>query len=64
MSKPIAYATTALGAKLYEHGIIITGLDALATLTVREFLEDARREGRFDNGTIDKLLADLDAPTR
>lgn len=59
MSKPIAYATTVLHEKLYERGIIITGLDELARLTVRTFLEDARAEGRFDRRAIDQLLVDL-----
>lgn len=59
MSKPIAYAATALNDKLFEHGIIITGIDELARLTVRTFLEDAKAESRFDNAAIDKLLADL-----
>lgn len=59
MSNLIAYAATALQTKLYERGIIITGLDELATLTVRTFLEDAKSEGRFDNAVIDELLADL-----
>ncbi len=59
MSKPIAYAATALRDKLFEHGIIITGLDDLVKLTVRTFLEDAKSEGRFDGVAIDQLLADL-----
>ncbi len=59
MSKPIAFAATALRDKLFEQGIIITGLDDLAKLTVRTFLEDAKTEARFDGAAIDQLLADL-----
>lgn len=59
MSKPISHAATALQDKLFERGVIITGLDELAAFTVRRFLEDAKDEGRFDNAAIDRLLADL-----
>jgi hypothetical protein len=61
MSKPIAYASTALdGAlKLLEVNFTRPRVDDLARLTVRTFLEDARREGRFDNAAIDQLLADI-----
>lgn len=62
MSKPIAYAITSLEDDLHRllgKPVPLHHVVAMATDTVRLFLEDARREGRFDNGAIDALLADL-----
>ena len=61
MSKPIAYAALAFNEKLNGYGITLSPgmVDDLVTASVRGFLDDCWREGRFDNDVISQLLDDV-----
>lgn len=61
MSKPIAYAATALSQHFKGLGVTLAPgmVDKIAEVAVLAFLDDAWREGRFGNGVLSQLMDDV-----
>lgn len=60
MSKPIAYATTAMHDKLAELGVVISRgtVEMCAEIAVRTFLEDVKREGLDERPASPRVVID------